>query len=437
MKASLPSEPGPATLSADPEWGLVQRIAASTSFQKSPRLRKLLFHICERALQNRPEDLREQLIGWQVFDRRRDYSPGEDNIVRVEVRRLRKRLEEYFASEGIAEPVVVNVPKGCYVPVFRPREDVVEPVQAVVTAVPAVPPATRALKARLWPVIALLSAAVLVLGWWGWSTHRELAAISTSARSADRAPLWPILFNDDVQTRIVCADAALVAAQSLRGGPISLEDYIRSDYRGKVPLPAGETPRLLGSLPRLHWTDLADVRLVDRLHSVNQDAWRRISLSTARLTQIDDFTSGNAVLLGSIQSNPWNRLFEQQLNFWIDWDEKTQTDIVRNKAPRPGEARAYGHTQAAGDGSFAFSIIAFLPNLRQNGSVLIVAGTSGQGTEAAGEYITTPGTYHLLMRQLIDLNSGKLPYFEVLLKSRILGGVAKDAKIVTFRTHPR
>jgi hypothetical protein len=69
--------------------------------------------------------------------------------------------------------------------------------------------------------------------------------------------------------------------------------------------------------------------------------------------------------------------------------------------------------------------------------VLIIAGTTGQGTEAAGEYITAPETYRPLMERLNGRNGGKLPYFEILLKSRILGGVAKDAEIVSFRTHPR
>src|SRR5690349_3112046 len=105
----------------DARWELVHRVASSASFQKSPRLRELLLHICERAIQNRPEDLREQLIGQRVFGRKADYSPGEDNIVRVEVRQLRKRLEDFFATEGKDEPVVIVIPKGAYVPGFEPR----------------------------------------------------------------------------------------------------------------------------------------------------------------------------------------------------------------------------------------------------------------------------------------------------------------------------
>src|SRR5258707_1237461 len=91
-------EPSPPVV--DLRWEVVQRVATSTLFQRSPRLRELLLYICERSIQNRTEELREQQIGCGVFGPKSDYNPGEDNIVRVEIRQLRKRLQEYFASEG-------------------------------------------------------------------------------------------------------------------------------------------------------------------------------------------------------------------------------------------------------------------------------------------------------------------------------------------------
>src|SRR5690349_2396991 len=114
----------PSSLSTDARWDVVQRVAASSSFQRSPRLRELLIYICDRAIQNRPEELREQLIGRGVFGRKPDYNPAEDNIVRVEMRQLRKRLEEYFATEGKDEPFLILIPKGAYLPVLAPRTPV-------------------------------------------------------------------------------------------------------------------------------------------------------------------------------------------------------------------------------------------------------------------------------------------------------------------------
>src|SRR5258708_34586557 len=96
----------------DARWELVQRVAASPFFHRSPRMRELLLYICERALHNRPEDLREALTGQNVFGRKPDYSPGDDNIVRVEGGHLRKRLGGTFAPEGSPEPILTPIPTG-------------------------------------------------------------------------------------------------------------------------------------------------------------------------------------------------------------------------------------------------------------------------------------------------------------------------------------
>src|SRR6185295_1094270 len=119
--------PTPPTID-DTHRKILERTAASTTFQRCPKLRELLLHIGDRALSNRPEELREQQIGWSVFGRRPDYSPAEDNIVRVEMRQLRKRLEEHFSTVGKDEPVVIVIPKGHYVPMFEPREAPIAPL---------------------------------------------------------------------------------------------------------------------------------------------------------------------------------------------------------------------------------------------------------------------------------------------------------------------
>src|ERR1700730_14451829 len=149
----------------DTRWELVQRVASSPFFHRSPRMRELLVYICERALHNRPEDLREALIGQNVFGRKPDYSPGDDNIVRVEVRHLRKRLDEYFAAEGSQEPILITIPKGTYVPVFEPR-----PVTESVLPASAVA-APRA----IWPRIQAVTLGALALAVvWLWIQNRTL-----------------------------------------------------------------------------------------------------------------------------------------------------------------------------------------------------------------------------------------------------------------------
>src|SRR5215472_8495400 len=104
---------------SDERWQLVQRIVASAPFQKSGRLRDLLQYITEQTIRGFGHDLTEQHIGEAVFHKSRGYSPLEDSSVRVHARQLRLKLHEYFDGVGRDEPLVLEIPKGAYAPVFR------------------------------------------------------------------------------------------------------------------------------------------------------------------------------------------------------------------------------------------------------------------------------------------------------------------------------
>jgi hypothetical protein len=101
---------------------LVKRILASPEFQRASRLRDFLLYVVERKLADLPREVTETLIGHRVFGRPAMYNTGEDSIVRTEARILRQRLERYFANEGVDEPIVLEIPKGTYLPVFLRRE---------------------------------------------------------------------------------------------------------------------------------------------------------------------------------------------------------------------------------------------------------------------------------------------------------------------------
>jgi len=106
------------SLPGDPRWELARRIAASKSFEKSSFLISFLLYVCERELCGRGCEINEHQIGVNALGRPASYNPGEDNIVRNYARLLRKRLEEYFRTEGKDELLRVDIPRGHYVPVF-------------------------------------------------------------------------------------------------------------------------------------------------------------------------------------------------------------------------------------------------------------------------------------------------------------------------------
>jgi serine/threonine-protein kinase len=99
----------------------LERMLASRVFSRSARLCRFLRFSVESALSGTADQIKEQLIGVEVFDRKAGYDPRIDPIVRVEARRLRAKLKAYYASAGRGDGVVISFPKGSDVPVIKER----------------------------------------------------------------------------------------------------------------------------------------------------------------------------------------------------------------------------------------------------------------------------------------------------------------------------
>jgi len=405
----------------DARWEVAERAAASAAFRRSTRSRELLLFICERALLHSGADLHEHDIGCGVFGRKPNYNSGDDNIVRVEMRLLRKRLERYFSSEGKDEPFSIIVPKGIYVPVFEPRTS-------------TSPDGHRQfigewLKYAEPAVILLLLTTCL----WMWQDRRAVAR--AAAGVTDRGPLWPLLFDGARQTLVVCADSTLVIAENVLGHSISLDQYLSRDYLKQPAKDDTGASWVLASLPFWNFTDIADARLVQKISRLNGEYWSKTRVRSARSAQLDDFKAGNVILLGSARSSPWVHLFDPLLAFQVEYDGRTRNSIVRNRAPRAGEQGEYRWEESASSGE-SYCALSFLPNLRGTGNVLIIAGTVGDSTEATGEFITNTATSSGLWNDLTKGNHGRLPYFEALLKFGTLHGVAKTPEVAAIRILP-
>jgi serine/threonine-protein kinase len=100
----------------------LQRILSSKVFARSERLSRFLRFVAQQALQGNTDTLKEYTLGVEVFDRRASYDPRLDPIVRVEARRLRTKLHEYYRTEGNADHVCIALPERGYSPVFSFRQ---------------------------------------------------------------------------------------------------------------------------------------------------------------------------------------------------------------------------------------------------------------------------------------------------------------------------
>lgn len=135
----------------------LRRALASRAFRQSKRMTRFLSHVVELSLTESPLALKEISIGTEVFDRPATYDPKVDPVVRNEARRLRRKLEEYYTSEGSADPVRISIPRGGYVAKFEFLEE-----EALAPAAPQELPVQRPRRWFLW-VNALVGVGILAV----------------------------------------------------------------------------------------------------------------------------------------------------------------------------------------------------------------------------------------------------------------------------------
>src|SRR5262245_49479275 len=101
----------------------LSRILASKTFAQVERLKRFVSFIVAESIGGRGGELKEYVIGVQVFGKEASFDPRTDPIVRVQARRLRTRLARFYRDEGHNDELIIDLPKGGYAPVFRVRDE--------------------------------------------------------------------------------------------------------------------------------------------------------------------------------------------------------------------------------------------------------------------------------------------------------------------------
>src|SRR5262245_9429096 len=130
---------GTAAVSADEVREELSRILSSEGFASAARARRFLSYVVEETLNDREDEIKELVLGVEVFDRPPDFDPRVDTIVRVEAGKLRKRLDTYYEKDNASGGVRIEIPKGNYVPQFIRRVHRDTPVSAPLKPQPYFP----------------------------------------------------------------------------------------------------------------------------------------------------------------------------------------------------------------------------------------------------------------------------------------------------------
>ena len=426
----------------DPRWQLALRIAAAGSLGRSQLLSDFLLYVVDRSIQGRTDQITEQQIGVIVFGRTEDYDSNDDNIVRSYARKLRKRIDEYFATEGREETLRLEIPRGGYTPIFS--EQLVAPSETESLAIDphslALREATTTLKpspdpidlsslpasgssSRIagTPVPAMLVALLVGLMLGAGVALLLLKRPPLSPEDAASHDLWKQLFSKDRDTFIVPSDIGLVIMQRIVERPVPLTAYVNGTYRTKLKADNLSNADEILKLGSRRYTSVVDLDFAARLAQLPEVVPARMLIRYARDLRMDDLRSSNAILVGSDEANPWIELFQPllHLRFRFEADPDKPSGFA-NVYPRPGEDTIYS---TKGQEEQTYGIIAYLPNLTNNGHVLIVAGLNTAGTQAAAAFLLDPSSMMQTLKRARTAH-GDLQPFELLVGA---GNVATNA----------
>jgi hypothetical protein len=436
--------------SVDEKRALIDRIARSSHFKRSARLRDFLLYVGGQSLKDGCPEIHEQEVGTKVFGRPEAYDRGQDNIVRVSAMDLRKRIELYFASEGAHETFILEIPRGAYKPEFRRRSPELQSGPAVSTEIPqprdavfpdtAAPPVSerRNYSLRLvWVTVSLglvclaLTVAYLLQFQQARAMHRLLDPWEGKPTVST---LWKDFVKPSQQTDVVLPDASLSIREELTGHPVSLSDYINRQYTNELEsLPVSKDRRDdIMDIYSHNLVAFGDFRAAQRILALSP-VGPSMHLTLSRFFQAESAKTDNLVLIGGKKANPWIYLFDDQMNFSLDFDAGSGLGYVANRRPRPGEAASYTPSSQYPNGFVGYSVVAYLPNPSHNGDVIIITGTDSDATSAAAEFLTSE---QQLKRFQDTLHVQKFPYFEVLLKTSRLSGTSFNSEILAYRIYP-
>jgi len=433
-QTSVPQPKPTVDLLSDKRWQLVQRIVSSPPFQKSTRLRDLLQFITEQMIHGNAHELTEQHIGNALFHKPSDYSPLEDSSVRVHARQLRLKLHEYFNEEGHNEPLILDIPKGSYAPVFRTVLRSADLLPAIASTV--IPVGVWRRRAMIpWAICGILSVFCALLSYRALS-HR------TAGAASGMAPLfWPSsqIFDAHHQTIIVVADSNYGMSRIRAGQPGSLDQYLHRDFQRSpaVTKPGEADSRLSEYISNSALTSFADVADVVSLFKMAGALQSQVSVRYPLDLRMRELDHTNYIFIGSPGSNPWVTLLQDKLNF-----RESETVVGKsakvfvNKNPLPGEQPQYEGLRWTGTVGEDYATISLLPNATHDGSVLALQGLQQEGTEAAGRFLADEENRRQLMSALGISASDSISrniWFEALVRSRTVAGATNSTMLVAVR----
>ena len=399
----------------------IERLTKSHSLHGSESLCKLLRYLSEHSLDHPGIALKEYQIATEVLGRPAGFDPQSDSTVRVQAGRLRVKLSEYYAHEGVDDPIVVEIPKGSYALTFHLRP---ARAGAPIAAPVAIEPTEKKVEAppanQRWTTLVIVLAVMLAASF--ITSAILLSRTRTQSIAIQPVPaayqiFWNRFVTSPQQPWVIFSNGSFV------GRPETGMRYFN---------PATDASAFILD----HYTGVGEVLAIHQLDHVFYLFNRQLRVKRGALFSLDDAKNNDLIFVGSPSENltladiPGSREFVFQR---LDSGPRKGDLAVLNVHPLPGEPKLFLATPAMQATVEDYAVVTLTPGLDPTRSILILAGNSTFGTQAAVEYVCREDSIKELLRRLNVSKESDLKSFEALLHVKIAHGVPVMTDLISVR----
>ena len=410
------------------------RILQSESFRSSPRCTQFLRFVVEQTLEGHHEQLKERIIGIEVFGRKPSYPTEGDSVVRVRATEVRRRLTEYYSTAPHSTACRILLPSGSYIPQFLPPEPASEQTEAVVpppvvSAAPPVlqPPAWRS-RFRFGLAALLIALPLVVLAAYKFFPSEQVKAPADSYETLLEQFWQPAI--QDSKPVLICigSPTTYTYSGSFQG------NYVREHGIDPNLQPQWTIETQKGTIPgsviipvKAEYVGAGDSNLAVLLSALFGRLRKPSEFRLSDNTSYTEISDAPTVLIGAF-TNRWTLQSVSKEPFGF-----VQKGPDRLIEERDGQHRQWipPHLRADGRTGEDFALVSRLVDSETGKFLVTAAGISGFGSRAAGYFLTRPDLLAKALNQASPDWSRKNLQF--VLETRIVDDAPTAPEVVAWR----